>query len=454
MRASEQAGTTRAAGARREAELEGLRQDPIDWRYKGFPAVEGVTPANVAAQGWDLLAGDLLLPALVLKRSALEANASLMARWCAGHGASLAPHGKTTMSPELFALQLDAGAWAITAATTSHARVYRRFGVPRVVLANQVVEPAAVRWIAGELAADPGFELLSLVDSAAAVAALTDAWPVGATGGRRLPVLVELGIPGTRTGCRSVPEAIAVAGAVDASPALELAGVEAFEGVVASDDVAGATAVVDGLVADLWALAAALDGRGLLDGRAELVVSVGGSTWFDRVVRVPRPALGRPVRLVLRSGCYLTHDDGLYHRLSPLDGRPSAGGATGPPDAAGSLRPALEVWGVVLLRPEPTRAVLGLGKRDVSHDVELPIPVAAVTPGRPAGRPRAVRDRLRIAALNDQHAWVDLPADDPLAVGDLVGCGISHPCTTLDKWRLVAVVDDSYRVVDAVHTFF
>ena len=434
------------AAARREE----LREDPIDWRYKGFPAAEGVTPANVAGQGWDLLAGDLLLPAVVLKSSALERNAARMARWCAERGASLAPHGKTTMSPELFALQLEAGAWAITAATTSHVRTYRRFGVPRVVLANEVVEPTAVRWIAGELATDPGFELLCLVDSPAAVEVLTAAWPADAARGRRLPVLVELGIPGTRTGCRSVADGLAVAEAVAASPVLELAGVEAFEGVVASDDVAAARAAVDRLVVDLWALAAAIDGRGLAGGRDELVVSVGGSTWFDRVVAAPRPDLGTPVRLVLRSGCYLTHDSGLYHRLSPLDGRADADHEPGD-----RLHPALEAWGVVLSRPEPTRAVVGLGKRDVSHDVELPIPLlVSAAGGGSRGALRAVDRRLRIVTLNDQHAWLDLPADDPLAVGDLVGCGISHPCTTFDKWRLIPVVDDDYRVVDAYHTFF
>ncbi len=431
--------------------LEQLRHDVIDWRYKGFPAANGVTPANVAAQGWCLLAGDLLLPALVLKESALAHNAALMARWCEAHGVSLAPHGKTTMSPELFARQLAAGAWAITAATTSHVRVYRRFGVPRVVLANQVVEPAAIRWIAGELAADPSFELLCLVDSRASVAALSAAWPArGAAAARPLPVLVELGIPGARTGCRSVADALAVADAVAASPALVLAGVEAFEGVVASDDLPRRRGGRRPPGRRLWALAAALDGRdghdgrGLGPGREELVVSIGGSTWFDRVLAAPRPRSPAPARLVLRSGCYLTHDSGLYHRLSPLDGRRRR------PRAATTL---LEVWGVVLSRPEPTRAVVGLGKRDVSHDVELPVPLLAATPGD--GVPvRDVRGRLRVVALNDQHAWVDLPPEDSLAVGDLVGCGISHPCTTLDKWRLIPVVDDAYRVVDAVHTFF
>jgi D-serine dehydratase len=39
-------------------------------------------------------------------------------------------------------------------------------------------------------------------------------------------------------------------------------------------------------------------------------------------------------------------------------------------------------------------------------------------------------------------------------VGQLVGCGISHPCTTFDKWRWMPVVDDVYRVVDAVSVNF
>jgi D-serine deaminase-like pyridoxal phosphate-dependent protein len=434
----------------RPDELERLRQEPIDWRHKGFPAVEGATPANVAAFGWDVLAGDLLLPALVLKRSALQHNAALMARWCAEHGASLAPHGKTTMSPELFALQLGAGAWAITAATASQARVCRRFGVPRIVLANQVVEPAAIRWLAGELAADPGCEILCLVDSLTGVEAMTGALAgaplageqAGASpaGGRPVPVLVELGLPGARTGCRTVAAALEVAAAVERSPTLALAGVEAFEGVVdAGDPTAAAT--VDRLVADVWATAAAVTERGWVR-RDEVLVSIGGSTWFDRVVAGRRQDLGVPVRLLLRSGCYLTHDSGLYRRLSPLDGRGDGPG----------LRHALEVWGVVLSRPEARRAVVGLGKRDVSHDVEAPIPLVVSSAG---GRHRRdVEGALAVVTLNDQHAWLDVAPDDPLAVGDLVGCGISHPCTTLDKWRLIPVVDDGYRVIDAVHTFF
>ena len=62
---------------------------------------------------------------------------------------------------------------------------------------------------------------------------------------------------------------------------------------------------------------------------------------------------------------------------------------------------------------------------------------------------------MRVGRLDDQHAYLSVPADAGLAPGDLVCLGISHPCTAFDKWRVIPVTDDDYRVVDAmVHTFF
>ena len=59
-----------------------------------------------------------------------------------------------------------------------------------------------------------------------------------------------------------------------------------------------------------------------------------------------------------------------------------------------------------------------------------------------------------VEALNDQHCHMAVPADSPLAVGDMTGFGIGHPCTTFDKWALLMVVDEEYRVTGAVRTFF
>jgi D-serine deaminase-like pyridoxal phosphate-dependent protein len=404
-----------------------LRDDPIDWRYKGLPAADGVTVGSLADQGWNLLRGDLPTPVLVLRESALAHNLELMARWCTSRGVSLAPHGKTTMSPELWARQLEAGAWGITAANVAQVRVMREFGVERIVLANELVDPAAVRWAAEELARDPRFELYCLVDSVEAVRAMTGAVrrPV-----RPLQALVELGVPHGRTGARTLEAAEHVAVALADSMVLDLAGAEVFEGIIHGDD---AEAQVDALLDRLAVLMERLD----LDGRDEAVVTAGGSAFFDRV---QERLAGVQARLVLRSGCYVTHDSGMYERVSPL-GERAAGN--------GRLRHALEVWGVVLSRPEPELALLLMGKRDVAYDVEPPLPLTVHD--RDGLRPA---DGMSVFELNDQHAYLRLPAGDPLAVGDLVACGISHPCTAFDKWRLIPVVDDEYTVVDAVHTFF
>jgi D-serine dehydratase len=107
----------------------------------------------------------------------------------------------------------------------------------------------------------------------------------------------------------------------------------------------------------------------------------------------------------------------------------------------------------VLSRPEPGLAFLDFGKRDAAHDIDLPKPILWARPGLHA-RPQVTPPGWRIDTLYDQHARLVIAPETDLAVGDLVGCGISHPCTTFDKWQLLWVVDDDYRVLEGIRTFF
>jgi D-serine deaminase-like pyridoxal phosphate-dependent protein len=424
--------------------LDKLLDERVDWRYKSFPAGRPTSIRDVSSRNWNVLGGEFMLPVMVLKDSALRHNSRLMASWCKRNDVSLAPHGKTPMSPQLLKLQLDDGAWGVTAATMSQVRIWRTFGADRVILANELVEPASARWVAQELENDPGFDFYCLVDSIAGVRIL-EAAVEAADVHRRLQVLVEYGPKGGRAGCRTHEDALHVARAVADCPHLALAGVEAFEGVIHDKSLTATLGEVDSFLEDLRALVLKVDAADLFTHAPEVVVTAGGSAFPDRVVAGLGGTwkLSRPVRIVLRSGCYLTHDAIHYHEMSPFGGRIPE---TGP------LQEALEIWGVVLSMPEPGLALLGFGKRDVSYDLELPVPRFVKTAGPQP--PRPLRAEASIFALNDQHAFMRVGAEANLKVGDMVGCGISHPCTAFDKWRLIPVVDEGYQVLDAILTYF
>lgn len=415
----------------------------LDRMYKSWPP--GVEPAEVeAGRGprLNLFDGGFLFPVAAISAPDLDHNLAVVSRFCAERVVSLAPHGKTTMSPEIITRQLDAGAWAITAATASQARVMRAFGVKRVLIAHQLVDPAAVRWAFDELAADSQAEILALVDSIEAVEAMEQALD-GKPAGRAVDVLVELGASRSRTGCRSIDEAVEVAGRAAASDRLRLVGAEAYEGVLHRSD--GSFEAVDELLGGLRELVGHLDGRGVFDHLDEIVVTAGGSTYPDRVVALlgGQWASSKPVRLVIRPGCYVTHDSRHYEEFGPFGARP-------PMADCPRLRSALTVWSYVVSRPEPGLALLGFGKRDASYDVDLPVP-AVVRRGERAAR---LDGELEVFRLDDQHAYAKVSAGFDLAVGDVVGCGISHPCTTFERWRAMPLVDDHFNVISAVRTYF
>lgn len=425
-----------------EAKVDRLSRDLVDGQYRGFPTAAWGRPiADLTARAPELLGGGFTTPIAVLHEDAVEHNIRAMAAHCRRHGVELAPHGKTTMAPQLFARQLRHGAWGITAATIDQIRLMRSFGVGRVVLANQLVDPTSLAWIAAELAADESFGFVCWVDSVRGVRLMDDALE-RAGHDVVIDVLVEAGARGGRTGCRSLEELDEVAVAATASRHLRPVGVSAFEGVLGGDGSPETLERLAGLMRFVRQGTEALLSRGLLstlDGA--YLVSAGGSAYFDQVIDVlGRPWGSTPVRLLLRSGCYVTHDSAHYAGLVPSTRRL---------DPQPALRAALQVFGRVLSRPEPDLCIADVGKRDLSHDVRLPVVEGVWSPSGvelPAFG-------LAVERLSDQHAFIRGEGEVP-DVGDWVALGIAHPCTTFDKWRRIAVVDAQLRVVDCLHTYF
>jgi len=408
-----------------------LADERLDWRFKALPpAAWGLTTREYLATGPTL--SGLGTPLLTLDAAALDHNLRTMAAWCEQAGVALAPHGKTTMAPALWQAQLDAGCHAITLANLSQLRVARAFGVSRLLLANTLLDPAGLGWLAGELDTDPGFAFLCWVDSVDGVRQM-DAALRAADARRPVEVLVELGGPRGRTGARGVDAALEVAAAVRAAPALRLAGVGGYEGALAHDAGEAALATVRTYLRELAELHRRLAGSYEV---AEPIVSAGGSAYFDTVAEELTPL---DAKVIVRSGAYLVHDDGFYRGISPL-----VRGAGDTP-----LRSAMHGWARVASHPEPQLSLLDGGKRDFPFDEGLPEP-QLVRGGD------ALKD-AQVTALNDQHAFLR-GAGERAPVGAVVRLGLSHPCTAFDRWNLIPVLDDADaaepRVVDLVRTFF
>ncbi|GGW32084.1 amino acid deaminase [Streptomyces galilaeus] len=413
-----------------------LAEERVDHRFKGLPPdADGLTVGELAAQRRNLFTGGFSTPVLALSAERLDHNLRLMETYATRHGLAFAPHGKTSMAPRLFRRQIEHGAWGITLAVPHQVRVARAYGVRRVFLANELVDPAALRWTAAELAADPGFSFVCYVDSVRGVE-LMDAALRGAA--RPLDVVVELAAgEGARTGGRTEEECAAVADAVAAAPALRLVGVAGYEGEVPGADPERVHAWLRRLVA----LAVDFDKAGRFAGVDEIIVSAGGSAWFDAVADVFAgiPELSLPVLKLLRSGAYVSHDDGHYRRITPFNRVPGEG----------ALEPAFRLWAQVVSRPSAEQAFVNAGKRDAAYDLDLPFAQAVRRDGV-----ERVAAGIEVSALSDQHAWLRTAPDADLEVGDWVGLGLSHPCTSFDKWQLIPLAEADGTVVDYIRTFF
>lgn len=428
--------------------LETLLDTPLDDTYRGVPPGEATVALRaVATRQWQPRSGNMALPVLTMDEAAFAHNVEQIFGYVRSHGAALAPHAKTPMSPQIVQRLLDAGAWGATVANLQQAAVLLRAGVRRLMLGNEIGGAASGARLGKLLAAYPDARMLMFADSADSVRSLAAA---AGHAGRPVEVLVEVG--GGRAGARDDAAVEAILEAVAAQGGkLALAGVATYEGAVATSD----PAVTARQIAALMERAArAFQQVRALAPQAPLVFTAGGSAFFDQVTQAAKPLLAQDgnALLVLRSGAIFFHDHGTYERaLRAMDARSGFEIDGQARHAAADFRPALRLWGEVLSRPEPGLAICGFGMRDVSYDQDLPVPLAAFRDGAPLP---GCDPEGRVTRLNDQHAFLAISPDSALAPGDVVEFGISHPCTCLDRWRVFFGLDAEGRVQSAYRTFF
>ncbi len=413
---------------------------PVSSLNKGLGAFnEPIQIEDVPTLGWNLLREELSLPSAVLYQDRIEHNLDWMRRFVEAYGAKLCPHGKTTMAPALFRRQIEAGAWGITLATAQQARVAHKHGIMRILLANQLVGHQNLQ-IVSDMLKDPELEFFCLIDHPDHVRLMGEFF---GERGQSISVFVEVGADGGRAGIRSLNQIDAIVQAQkEFSNSVFIIGVELFEGIFKEE-----TEVRTFLRSAIEA-AKQLVAKGAVQ-RTPLLLSGAGSAWFDVVAEVfSAAAVDVEFEVILRPGCYLTHDCGSYsgpqsRMLKSSEVVRSLGEG---------LLPSLHIWAYVQSIPEPGYAIVGFGKRDASFDSGLPIPTLQFRPGTKA--PNDAPAHWAVTKMMDQHAYLSIQPGDDLHIGDMIAFNISHPCLTFDKWRYVAVVDREFTVVELVETYF
>jgi len=398
----------------------------IEDKFKGFPIDSyGKTLEQFLATKPNLFTANFQFPIMVLKEAAIKNNIAQMMSFCNSVDAQLAPHVKTTMSPQLAQMQVAAGATALTIANFWQGRIFLKHGFKNLIIANEVLDPTAIAEIA-KINKQKQAEIIFYVDSILALEIIQKHTPL--EGEQNL--FIEVGTENGRGGVRELSLVEQLAQRIKADKRLNLIGVTGFEGAV--PDAARGRRGEKKISKFCQKIVAAAELAYPYKSDQQFVISAGGSAYFDIVARELNK-FEKPRRLLLRSGGYITHDHKYYEEIYPFASTDR------------SFQPAIEVWAQVISKPEKGFGVLNLGKRDIGNDLHNPIPIKSYD-----GQVKSFS--AVIEKLNDQHGYLRTSADFQLA--QLIGLGISHPCTTFDKWRLVPLVNDNYDVVDCLQTFF
>lgn len=418
------------------------QKDVIKYQKDSFILTEKGQKGRAVSQSengvYRLVDEDISLPVAIIKQSALTNNLNWMQSFADHHQVKLSPHGKTSMTPDFFRQQLENGAWGITVATPAQAEIAVMAGAKRIIMANQLVGKTNMA-IIEQLISEFDVDFYCCVDSSVNVQQLNQYF---SNKKQTLKVLIEFGVPGGRCGCRSPQEVLELAQTIQYTPALSLAGIEVYEGVIHGDN---AEQDIRTFLNQALTSVESLASDGLITGQP--IITGAGSAWYDVVAECL--ANLTDYLAIIRPGCYAIHDTGIYLDAQSKVLQRAQANQGYACELGGDLESALEVWAYVISRPEPTKLVVGLGKRDVAFDAGLPI----AKRGYRNGEAISVKG-LTATAVMDQHTFVETDGSAEIEVGDMIAFSTSHPCLTFDKWRYIAISDDDHQVSHWVETCF
>jgi len=336
-------------------------------------------------------------PALVIDLDAFEQNLQRMAEAVRASGVRLRPHAKTHKCPAIARRQVALGAVGVCCQKVSEAEAMVEGGIRDVLVSNEIVGPRKIARLAA-LAQEAKVSVC--VDDAANVRELSAA---AAARGVELGVLVEIDVGASRCGVAPGAPALDLARAVIEAPALEFAGLQAYQGraqhIRAYEDRRQAIARA---VEATAATVALLREHGIA---CETVAGAGTGTYAIEA------ASG--VYNELQAGSYIFMDAD-YARNLKQDG-----------GLNDEFQHSLFIYATVMSRPVAERAVLDAGLKAMSTDSGFPL-VADFA------------DAL-VARASDEHAVVETgPGAANLGIGTKLRLIPGHcdPTVNMYEWYI------------------
>lgn len=400
---------------------------------------------TLSAKGWNILAEEVSFPIAVLREKDINHNAQWMQQFSEQAQVKLAPHGKTSMAPELFKLQLESGCWGMSLATIPQVVNAYHQGVKRVILANQLVGKFHCQQLL-ELLNDEDFEFYCFVDSIENAQWLGEYF---ADKNATLKVLIEIGVEGGRCGWRDLSNIHRLVESIGQYSQLQLSGISFYEGVIHGDD---AESKIVEFIDNIKKLFIQLQHDKTFN-QQEVIITGAGSAWYDVVAKqLTTNTASLNFTPIIRPGCYLIHDTGIYQEAQNTVSQRSQLACDITDKIGGDLTSSLTVWAYVYSVPESGLAIIGFGKRDAAFDAGLPTPELHYRPGDT--KPNKSPSHWQLTKIMDQHCMMVIDENDDIKPGDIISFSTSHPCLTLDKWRKIAIINDEYCVTKQMTTYF
>jgi D-serine deaminase-like pyridoxal phosphate-dependent protein len=324
-------------------------------------------------------------PALLVDLDVMETNIAGIAETCRRHGVQWRPHIKGQKVPAIAHKLLGAGAIGVTCAKLDEAELMAASGIEDILIANQVVGQQKIARLAGIARHS---RIIVSVDDVSNLGAIENTCTAF---GSKLRVVVEVDCGLNRAGVQPGEACVRLAERVAHCSSVEFAGLMTWEGHTAAikDTARKAAAVHEAL--DRLTMAAELCRAA---GHPPTIVSCGGTGTYRMSVEHPGITEIQAGGGIFSDVRYATQF-GLDHPY------------------------ALTVLSTVTSRPTATRIVCDAGKKSLSVDAALPVPIG-------------IDDQYEMR-FSAEHSVIELAnANHSINVGDKLAFVVGYSDTTVN----------------------